>query len=115
MRTEATDPYCLPATDAAELLGGAPWTRLVAIGDSVAEGVRAPATGYLDLSWVDRIARALRPANPDLTYRNLGEPTCSRPRFGSGSSRPHWRSPPTWPSSPAAATTCSGPPSTPTE
>lgn len=63
----------LPDVLGTALLGGAPWTRLVAIGDSVAEGVRAPATGYLDLSWVDRIARALRPANPDLTYRNLGE------------------------------------------
>jgi lysophospholipase L1-like esterase len=72
MNAEATDPYRLSDSDAAGLLAGAPWSRLVAIGDSVAEGVREPAPGYLDLSWVDRIARALHDVNPGLVHLNLG-------------------------------------------
>ncbi|MFI0486090.1 hypothetical protein [Actinomadura sp. 9N215] len=48
--SEWTDPAVLPAADAAALLSGASWTRMVTIGDSVAEGVREPVPGYRDLS-----------------------------------------------------------------
>jgi lysophospholipase L1-like esterase len=72
MSTEATDPYCLSDVHAAGLLVGAPWSRLVVIGDSIAEGVREPLAGYLDLSWVDRIVRALRQVSPELVHLNLG-------------------------------------------
>lgn len=56
----------------ATLLRGAPWRRLAVIGDSVAEGVREPAAGYLDLSWVDRVEASLRTAAPRLAVLNLG-------------------------------------------
>ncbi|MFD0692351.1 SGNH/GDSL hydrolase family protein [Actinomadura fibrosa] len=69
---EYTDPDVLPLPDAAALLAGAPWRRLVTIGDSVAEGIRDPAPGYRDLSWADRVEEALRAAAPDLAARNLG-------------------------------------------
>jgi lysophospholipase L1-like esterase len=44
------------------------WTRLVAVGDSIAEGVREPHADYRDLSWIDRVAEAL----PGATVLNLG-------------------------------------------
>jgi lysophospholipase L1-like esterase len=56
----------------ASLLRGAPWRRLAVLGDSIAEGVREPHPGYLDLSWIDRIAEPLRAAAPGLTVMNLG-------------------------------------------
>jgi lysophospholipase L1-like esterase len=71
--TEATDPHCLTPTEVAALLQGAPWLRLVIIGDSVAAGVRSPVDGYRDLSSSDRIAEALREQQPALFYRNLAE------------------------------------------
>jgi lysophospholipase L1-like esterase len=56
----------------ASLLRGAPWRRLAVLGDSIAEGVREPHPGYLDQSWIDRIAEPLRAAAPGLTVMNLG-------------------------------------------
>jgi lysophospholipase L1-like esterase len=58
--------------EAASLLRGAPWHRFVGIGDSVVEGVRGPAPGYRDLSWIDRLVAALRAVQPDLVAHNLG-------------------------------------------
>jgi lysophospholipase L1-like esterase len=58
--------------EAASLLRGAPWQRFVSIGDSVVEGIRGPAPGYRDLSWIDRLVAALRSARPDLVDHNLG-------------------------------------------
>ena len=56
----------------ASLLRGAPWRRHAVLGDSIAEGVREPHRGYLDPSWIDRIAEPLRAAAPGLTVMNLG-------------------------------------------
>jgi lysophospholipase L1-like esterase len=73
--TEATDPYCLDPGTERSLLAGAPWRRLVVMGDSVALGVGDPVDGYRDLSWADRLALALAP-RPDRrrspAYVNLG-------------------------------------------
>ncbi|MFE3317492.1 SGNH/GDSL hydrolase family protein [Nocardia sp. NPDC059195] len=71
--TEATDEHVLSAEAARALLAGAPWKRMVTLGDSVAEGIREPVTGYQDLSWADRIERTLREIHPDLTALNLGQ------------------------------------------
>lgn len=70
--TALRDPEVLPDRDLATLLSGARWRRLAVLGDSVAEGVREPAAGYLDLSWVDRVEASLRAANPDLAVLSLG-------------------------------------------
>lgn len=71
--SEHTDPFVLPAGEAAALMRGAPWRRLVTVGDSVAEGIRDPAPGYRDLSWVDRVEEALAAAGAaDFAALNLG-------------------------------------------
>lgn len=70
--TEATDPWCLRAGEAAELLRGHPWRRFVVLGDSVAEGMCEPVDGYPDLQWADRIAAELRSVRPGQSYLNLG-------------------------------------------
>ena len=70
--TALRDPEVLPDHDLATLLRDAPWQRLAVLGDSVAEGVREPHPGYLDLSWVDRIEASLRTTVPDLAVLNLG-------------------------------------------
>jgi lysophospholipase L1-like esterase len=62
----------LPDADLAGLVRGAPWKRLAVLGDSTAEGVREPLDGYRDLSWIDRIAEALRSQTPGLELLNLG-------------------------------------------
>lgn len=69
---EARDPHCLDAAARGALLAAAPWERVVALGDSIAEGVREPSPGYQDLGWVDRIAAALGEVRPALKLRNLG-------------------------------------------
>ena len=69
---ERTDPYCLGADPADLLLRGAPWRRLVVVGDSVAEGVTEPVDGYGPDCWADRVAAALRRRQPELEYLNLG-------------------------------------------
>jgi lysophospholipase L1-like esterase len=70
--TALRDPDILSDHELATILRDAPWQRLAVIGDSVAEGVREPADGYLDLSWVDRIEASLRTAAPRLAVLNLG-------------------------------------------
>ncbi len=70
--TRSPDPYVLPDADLAALLRTAPWRRIVAMGDSIAEGVREPVAGYRDLSWIDRIAEALRAATGAVEVHNLG-------------------------------------------
>jgi lysophospholipase L1-like esterase len=70
--TEAHTLDALSDDQAAALLRDAPWRRFVALGDSVVEGVRGPAPGYRDLSWLDRLVAALRRGRPELIERNLG-------------------------------------------
>jgi lysophospholipase L1-like esterase len=70
---EAADPYCLADGEAAGLLAGHPWRRLVVIGDSVAQGIGDPTDGYVPLPWADRVARELSGVAPGLRYLNLGE------------------------------------------
>jgi len=55
-----------------EPLTAAPWRRLLALGDSIAEGVGDPVAGYPHRGWVDSVAAALDRARPGLDYRNLG-------------------------------------------
>lgn len=50
--------------------GEIPWSRFVALGDSVTEGVGDPADGALR-GWAGRLADGLRLLNPELEYRNL--------------------------------------------
>ncbi|REE95167.1 SGNH/GDSL hydrolase family protein [Thermomonospora umbrina] len=70
--SESTDPDVLTAADAAELLAGAPWRRMITIGDSIAEGVREPHDAYRDLSWTERVEEALASGTPGFTAANLG-------------------------------------------
>lgn len=58
--------------EAAALLAAAPWSRLVVLGDSVAEGIREPVDGWPDRGWVDAVAEALALRRPGFVYRNLG-------------------------------------------
>lgn len=69
---EAADPDVLSPREEDELLAGAPWRRLVALGDSVVEGIREPVAGYRDLGWIERIGEALGRARPGFDLRNLG-------------------------------------------
>lgn len=69
---ESTDPYCLSDGNAAALLAGARWKRLIGVGDSVISGVREPVEGYRDEGWVERLAGILDLVNPGLAYLNLG-------------------------------------------
>lgn len=70
---ELKDPHLLDADEIAARLRGAPWVRYAALGDSIVEGTREPVEGYANLSFADRVATALRGANPALEYRNFGE------------------------------------------
>jgi lysophospholipase L1-like esterase len=72
MTTTTYESDVLPFASQVALLGGAPWRRVAVLGDSIAEGVREPHDGYLDLSWIDRIADPLRAVAPGLTVMNLG-------------------------------------------
>ena len=56
----------------ADLLNGSRWRRVAVLGDSIAEGVREPADGYRNLSWVDRIVEPLHLVDPSTTVLNLG-------------------------------------------
>lgn len=47
-----------------------PWSRFVAVGDSLTEGVGDPFGGSLR-GWADRVAEVLRVLNPELAYWNL--------------------------------------------
>lgn len=48
-----------------------PWSRYVALGDSLTEGVGDPGRGSL-VGWADRLARSLKALDPELRYWNLG-------------------------------------------
>jgi lysophospholipase L1-like esterase len=47
------------------------WTRFVALGDSLTEGVGDPVDGRLR-GWADRLAAGLRTSTPELRFWNLG-------------------------------------------
>lgn len=64
---EYHDPQVLLPGEARSLLTGAPWRRLVVIGDSAAEGLGDPVLGYDRRPWADRVA-----ANLAIAYTNLG-------------------------------------------
>jgi lysophospholipase L1-like esterase len=66
---EWNDPYCLGPDEAATLLAGAPWRRLLVMGDSIAAGIGDPVDGYADQAWADRLAAGL-----GADYLNLGRP-----------------------------------------
>jgi lysophospholipase L1-like esterase len=65
-------PAALAPADQHRLLAGAPWRRLVVLGDSIAEGIGDPVPGYPDRPWADQLAAALDVVNPGVLYRNLG-------------------------------------------
>ncbi|WP_205698343.1 SGNH/GDSL hydrolase family protein [Conexibacter sp. SYSU D00693] len=70
---EAADPRVLDDRTVAELLRGAPWRRVVAVGDSVAAGTREPVDGFRDVSWIDRVVDGLRVVRGgDVSYVGLG-------------------------------------------
>ncbi|MDI5975410.1 SGNH/GDSL hydrolase family protein [Amycolatopsis magusensis] len=69
MLTEQTDPFCLTAGKAAQMLAQAPWRRFAVVGDSLAAGTGDPTPGYAPLPWGDRVAAALP---PDPAYQNTG-------------------------------------------
>lgn len=50
-------------------LAHAPWRRLVALGDSVAEGIGDPVDGYPAGGWLEIVAAAL---GPRIAFLNLG-------------------------------------------
>ncbi len=68
--SEETDPYCLPALDAAALLFDAPWRRYAVIGDSLSAGTGDETPGYGDQGWSDRFTGILRRVKPDLAHLN---------------------------------------------
>jgi lysophospholipase L1-like esterase len=70
--TTTHEPEVLPFVSQVALLRGAPWRRVAVLGDSIAEGVREPREGFLDLSWIDRVAEPLRAVSPGLCLMNLG-------------------------------------------
>jgi lysophospholipase L1-like esterase len=73
--TEATDPYCLPDTEADRLLTGAPWRRVLVVGDSIAAGFgSADSPGYTKATWYDRVFAALERQHPGGQLLNLGQP-----------------------------------------
>lgn len=72
--TEAQDPDCRSDAEAVELLRGAPWRRLVVVGDSVAAGTREPTPGYRDASGTDRLAEWLARSRRDFGHWNLAQP-----------------------------------------
>ena len=49
------------------------WRHYVVLGDSFTEGIGDPVEGYAMLGAADRLAAALRQANPDLRYTNLAK------------------------------------------
>ncbi|MFH8489203.1 SGNH/GDSL hydrolase family protein [Streptomyces longisporoflavus] len=70
--TEENDPYVVLPAEGAALLRGAPWSRLVIVGDSVAQGISEPRPGYRDEPWSTLVIEALRAVRPDLAHLNLG-------------------------------------------
>lgn len=70
--TELSDPMLLAPGEARQLLRGASWQRFAVIGDSIALGIGDPSPGYEPTGWADRVANALRGANPGMRYLNTG-------------------------------------------
>ncbi|WP_245649796.1 SGNH/GDSL hydrolase family protein [Nocardia shimofusensis] len=70
--TELSDPMLLSPGTAQELLRGASWQRYAVVGDSIALGIGDPSPGYAPTGWADRVATALRGANPGMRYLNTG-------------------------------------------
>jgi lysophospholipase L1-like esterase len=70
---ESSDPFCVSDAETDELLIGAPWRRLVVIGDSLAEGIGDESPGYRSIPWPERLRDALRRQQPGLEYLNLGK------------------------------------------
>jgi len=70
--SEADDPLVLSSEDEDRLLAASPWRRFVVLGDSVAEGIHDPVSGYDPGAWADRLAEALRRQQPGFEYLNLG-------------------------------------------
>jgi lysophospholipase L1-like esterase len=71
-RREGEDPYVAGDGALAALLAGVRWRRVVALGDSIVQGVRDAVPGYRNRSWVDRVGAALRLAEPAAEVHNLG-------------------------------------------
>ncbi|MFH8559989.1 SGNH/GDSL hydrolase family protein [Streptomyces sp. NPDC017988] len=71
--TESNDPHVVSPAQGAELLRGAPWSRLVIVGDSVAQGISEPRPGYRSEPWSTLVIDALREVRPDLVHLNLGQ------------------------------------------
>jgi len=68
------DPEVRTTKEEDEALHGAPWRRMVVLGDSITQGYLAdPVEGLESLGWPERVARALRRAQPELVFVNLGE------------------------------------------
>ncbi|MER5973160.1 hypothetical protein ABT112_26105 [Streptomyces sp. NPDC002055] len=67
-----TDPHGLSDGEAARLLAGARWRRVVVLGDGGRERRRArTADGHEDAPWYDRVTDALRGVEPGLACLNL--------------------------------------------
>ncbi|WP_432095815.1 GDSL-type esterase/lipase family protein [Streptomyces sp. bgisy100] len=67
-----TDPHSLSDGEAARLLAGARWRRVVVLGDGGRERRRARAAdGHEDAPWYDRVTDALRGVEPGLACLNL--------------------------------------------
>lgn len=68
------DPAVRSSKEEDDALRGAPWRRMVVLGDSITEAKLAdPVAGLESLGWPARVARALRRAQPELVLVNLGE------------------------------------------
>lgn len=62
-----------PAATARELFTDMPWSRYVALGDSLTEGLGDPVDGFPDGGWSQMVASGLQAVRPDLEYYNLGQ------------------------------------------
>ncbi|WP_409062145.1 SGNH/GDSL hydrolase family protein [Streptomyces sp. SYP-A7185] len=71
--TERNDPLVVSPAEGAALLRGAPWSRLVIVGDSVARGVSESCPGYRTGPWSSLVIAALRGVRPELVHLNLGQ------------------------------------------
>ena len=70
---EAQDPHLLSPAEQSELLANHPWSRFVAIGDSVAMGMGDPTDGYVTVTWGERVAAALARERDGVAYANLAQ------------------------------------------
>ncbi|MFE3823981.1 GDSL-type esterase/lipase family protein [Streptomyces sp. NPDC059092] len=68
---EADDPGCLRDGEAARLLGGLRWRRLVVLGDGRAPRRVERVDGYGRAPWYERVADALRVVEPRLACLSL--------------------------------------------